>query len=652
MKRFAGFLLLLCYTHVFSQLRMSAFFSDHMILQREKPLKIWGAAGSGETVYVNIGTLKGTARADAQGHWIVTLPAFSAGGPYTLMVKSKKETKVFSDVLFGEVWVCSGQSNMQFSVRQSLNAGYEIHRANNPLIRQVIIPNKLSLQPEDFVDSTEWVISSAKTTGNFTAVGYFFARNIFDRLQVPVGLIYDNWGGSQVESWISRDAMKTSDDLKAYEKQIPTGWDKSNARVEKEFSAKIAALNGGNIPDPDEGTVLKNDYSFSGFMPSAAPGDLDWIGLPAYRGEAYMMKEIMVDSILVKLPSVLSLGTNDDRFHFFLNGKSLPNNSDKNVLISFPPDTWKQGKNILLVKIGNQTSPGWGAMGIHGGADMLFVDFDGEKISLADDTWRVLPLLKQPHHFIRWMNNEGTIIYNAMLHPLIPYAIRGVLWYQGESNTDHAQEYGRSFPLLIESWRKEWNDPFPFLYVQLSSYGSNESSNAGSKWAELREAQSKTLSLPNTGMAVTTDVGDAKDVHPKNKREVGYRLAAIALNDVYHVPQTCTGPVFKSVSFSNSVARLSFTSVGKGLLAKSKNADLVGFEIAGPDRKFYYAHARIRGNEIEVSADAVTNPVAVRYGWSDAPVDINFYNADGFPASPFRTDDWPGLTDNAGFYKK
>jgi sialate O-acetylesterase len=263
----------------------------------------------------------------------------------------------------------------------------------------------------------------------------------------------------------------------------------------------------------------------------------------------------------------------------------------------------------------------------------------------------MMPRMNKTHHYAQWMNSAGEIIYNAMIHPIIPVSIRGVLWYQGESNTDRAYEYRRTFPLMIESWRKEWNDSFPFLFVQLASFGSNESSNAGNKWPELREAQTKTLRLPNTGMAVTTDIGDPKDVHPKNKQEVGRRLAAIALNDVYGIPQTCSGPVFHDVSFSNGKAVVSFESTGKGLLAKNKYGVLFGFEVAGADRKFYYAKAFIRGSQVVVSADAVLNPVALRYGWSDAPTDINLYNLDGFPASPFRTDNWPAVTQADGFFK-
>jgi sialate O-acetylesterase len=645
--------LLLCIcTQVFSQLILSSIFSDHMILQRDKPVKIWGTARAGESVHITLGQIKNSSTTDQTGKWLITLPPFSAGGPYVLTVRTRNETKIFSDILFGEVWLCSGQSNMQFRVKQVINANYELHRATNGLIRQVSIPNKLSFKPEEFIDSTQWIISTPQTTGEFTAVGYFFARDIFERLHVPVGLIYDNWGGSQVESWISTEAMKGSDELRAYEKQMPDNWIESDARVEKNISENLKKQNAGRMPETAEEAVLKTDYNFMGWMPSSAPGAWDWIGLPAYRGEGYMMREIYLDSIQAAQASTLSLGHNDIRFRWFINGTPLPKTMDKVFTASFPPYTWKTGRNILLLQMGPQPVPDWWSMGIQGENELIFADFDGERISLADGKWKMVPEFDRPHHFMQWMNNEGAIIYNAMLHPVIPFTIRGVLWYQGESNADRAAEYGRTFPLMIESWRKEWNDNFPFLYVQLASFGSNESSNTGSNWAELREAQSKTLRLPGTGMSVTTDIGDPKDIHPKNKQEVGRRLAAIALNDVYGFRQTCNGPQYDSVSFSNGSAVLFFKSVGKGLMAKDKNGYLYGFEISGPDRKFYYAQAFIRGSQIVVNADSVGNPVAVRYGWSNSPVDINLYNADGFPASPFRTDNWPALTDSVKFYNK
>ncbi len=651
-KIYVSFLLIFLFLQAKSQLRLSAIFGDHMILQRDKPIKIWGIARAGEKIVVTIGQAKSTAAAAQNGDWMITLPPFAAGGPYTLTVNSRNDAKVFSDVMFGEVWVCSGQSNMQFRVSQSINAKYELHRANNSLIRQVVIPNKLSFKPEQFVDSTQWVLSNPHTTEEFTAVGYFFARQIFEKLHVPVGLIYDNWGGSQVESWISRDAMLGSEELKEYVKQMPDNWDESNARVEKGTIRKLEGMNGGKMPETDEASVLKSDYNFSGWLPSSAPGSWDWIGLPAYRGEGYMLREIILDSLQASQPSTLSLGVNDIRFRWFLNGTAFPKTMDKIFTVSLPPYTWKTGRNILLVEIDSEPAPDWWAMGIRGENELIFADFDGERISLADDKWKMMPLFNKPHHYMQWMNNEGAIIYNAMLHPIIPYGIRGVLWYQGEANTDRAVEYGKTFPLMIESWRKEWNDNFPFLFVQLADYGSNESSNVGSKWAELREAQSKTLRLSGTGMSVTTDIGDPKDIHPKNKQEVGRRLAVIALNNVYGIKQTCNGPQYDSVSFSNDRAVLFFKSVGKGLIAKDKSGYLHGFEIAGQNKKFYYARAYIQGSQVVVTADSVSNPVAVRYGWSNAPDDINLYNADGFPASPFRTDNWPALTESAKFFDK
>ena len=634
-----------------AQLRLPAIFSDHMILQRNKPVKIWGTSRSGEIIRVSLGQVSGEARADQAGHWMITLQSFAAGGPYILNIKSAGETKVFADILFGEVWLCSGQSNMEFRVRQANNAGFEIHRAKNPLIRQLNIPHKLSLYPETFIDSTQWVISSPQTTGEFTAVGFFFAKDIYERLHVPVGLIYDNWGGSQVESWISQEAMLGSDELKDYARQMPKTWETNEMRIESQFSDTLKKRNGGKMPDTDLRDILKPDYSFSGWMNSSAPGAWDWIGLPGYRGEGFMVKEIWLDSIQAAQPSVISLGENDNRFSWYVNGKLLPHTSDKYFTSALAPQTWKTGKNILLLEIGSQPVPDWIGMGLRGNNDLIFLDLDGERILLADSKWKMLPALDKAHHFMRWMNSEGAIIYNAMLHPVIPFGIRGVLWYQGEANTSRAFEYRKTFPLMIESWRKEWKDDFQFLFVQLADFGSNESSNTGSDWAELREAQNLALRLPGTGMTVTTDIGDPKDIHPKNKQDVGRRLAAIALNEVYGFPQTSHGPVYDSVTFANSNAILYFKSIGKGLLARDKNGYLRGFEIAGSDRKFYYAQAFIRGNSIEVRSDSVAHPVAVRYGWSNAPEDINLYNIDGFPASPFRTDHWPGVTESVRFYK-
>ena len=651
MKIFFNLLFIFAYFISPAQLRLSAFFGDHMILQRDKPVKIWGAASPGEQIRVHIGRVESSTKADLAGHWMVSMPAFAAGGPYILQIQTHKETKVVSDILFGEVWLCSGQSNMEFKVRDALHGKQDIHRALNPLIREFHISRQLSLQPESFIDSGSWVMSSPQTTGEFTAVGYFFALDIFEKLHVPVGLIDNSWGGSQVESWISQEAMQGSAELKDYARQMPERWDQNTARIEQQYSDSLKKWFGGKVPDLDRTNILQAGYAFSGWMPAPAPGAWDWSGLPGYRGEGYMVKEIWLDSIQSALPSLISLGLNDIRFSWFVNGNPLAKTKDKIFQSSFAAKYWKTGKNILLLEIGPQPVTDGEEMGLRGNADQFYLDFDGEKIWLADGQWKMLPALNKPHHFMRWMNSEGTIIYNAMLHPLIPFGIRGVLWYQGETNTGRAFEYRKTFPFMIESWRKEWQDDFYFLFVQLANFGSSQSSNAGSDWAELREAQRFTLQSPKTGMAVTIDIGDPKDIHPKNKQEVGGRLAAIALNDVYGFKQTHGGPDYDSVYFSTGKAYLFFKSVGRGLWVKDQSGYLRGFEIAGADKKFYYARAQILGDCVEVYSDSVTHPVAVRYGWSNSPDGINLYNQDGFPASPFRTDAWPGVTDPVRFYQ-
>ncbi len=649
MKISFSLIMVLLYLHAVAQLHVSAFFGDHMVLQRDKPVTIWGVAKPGDAVTVTLEKIKGSAIADKQGKWKISLSSFSAGGPVELMIQTKNETKTFSDVLIGEVWLCSGQSNMQFKVSQAINAKQEISQANNPMIRQVRIPNKLSLQPEEFIDSTEWIISSPQTTGEFTAVGYFFARDIYDRLKVPIGLLYDNWGGSQVESWISRDAMMGSEELKNYAQQIPANWAESEARMNQVEREATAKQNGGKLPVMTEEEVLKENDGYPGWF-SSSPGSWDWKSLPAFRGLGYMAKELNLDSTQAAMGSLLSLGTNDSKYRLFINGKFIQEGQSAEIIIQLPPLTWKAGKNILLIEQGAAIKQPWNGMGLHGESAQLFINFGGDKISLADNHWKMLARFDQPHSFSRFMNNEGTTIYNAMIHPLTSLKIKGVLWYQGEANTGRAFEYRKTFPLLINSWRKEWADEFPFIFVQLSSFGSNESANAGSGWAELREAQSNTLRLSKTGMAVTTDIGDPNDIHPKNKQEVGRRLAALALNDIYGISQTANGPVYDSVSFSNHQARLFFTSVGKGLVSKDPYGYLRGFEVAGTDKKFYYAQAEIQGNQVVVRSDSVSDPVAIRYGWSDAPADINLYNLDGFPASPFRTDHWKGVNESAGFF--
>jgi sialate O-acetylesterase len=289
-------------------------------------------------------------------------------------------------------------------------------------------------------------------------------------------------------------------------------------------------------------------------------------------------------------------------------------------------------------------------IGLNAFGNDLYVRFADTTVNLADGNWRVMPDLSKPYYFDFLPNNSGVMLYNAMINPLIPYAIAGVLWYQGESNTDRAYQYKTSFPLMITDWRNRWKQNFPFLFVQISSFGGFQNSNIGSNWAELREAQNAALQLPNTGVAVTTDIGEAYNLHPRNKADVGYRLANKALGMVYHMNGFPESPLFNSADFSGGAAIVSFIHAENGLMAKDKYGYVRGFEMAGADHKFYYAQAIITtDNKVKVWCPQVAQPIAVRYAWTDAPIDANLFSKDGIPVSAFRSDNWKGVTEGKGF---
>ena len=379
-------------------------------------------------------------------------------------------------------------------------------------------------------------------------------------------------------------------------------------------------------------------------------GTMDWKGIWAWRGNGYMAKMVEMPSEMTGTLTTLGLAECFSYNEIYINGRLVSAGvlrGARKILV--PPNTWRTGMNELMIKMNKVIEPEWYGLGLQGSADDLFVSNDVQKISLAGDDWKLMPAFAEPHTFVHSSNNVGASIYNNMIAPLIPFSMRGVLWYQGESNAGRAYQYRKTFPLMIEDWRKRWHDEFPFYFVQLATYGSDQNSNKGSNWAELREAQSMTLALPKTGMAVTTDIGNPSDIHPKNKQDVGKRLAAIALKETYNQAILPSGPMFKSVVFDKGKATISFDFVGNGLVPKDKYSYLKGFEIAGDDHVFYYAKAEIIGDKVVIYHPKGVKPTAVRYAWSDAPIDANLFNTEGFPACPFRTDNWKGITENGKF---
>ncbi|MBS1600096.1 MAG: beta galactosidase jelly roll domain-containing protein [Bacteroidetes bacterium] len=653
MKKIATlFFLLFSFYLSFADVQLPKIFGDNMVLQRDQSVPIWGWAEAGEKITVQFNQQKKEAKADKNGKWMVKLDAEPAGGPFQLIV-SGKNTISFSNVLIGEVWICSGQSNMEFQVRSAMNAAKEIQSADYPQIRQIKIPNTVSSTPKNDISSGQWDLCSPNTVSNFTAVGYFFARELYNKLHVPIGLINTSWGGTMVETWTSRGAFEKSDEFKSMIASMPNlDLDALSKQNEKQMLDKLKTLQGGSFGDAVNTEEWKDiNFDDSKWPKMKLPGlwEYQGLGLENLDGVVWFRKTVNVSDGNAGKPAKLDLGKIDDSDDTYVNGTkvgSTKNQYDANRHYEIPAGVLKAGKNIISVRVEDTGGGG----GINGQPEDLQLTVGDKVYSLAGEwVFRVESIIKGSMSV--GPNSYPTLLFNAMINPLVPYAIRGALWYQGEANAGRAYEYRQSFPLMINDWRQQWGQGnFPFYFVQLASWNANNGdSEHGSTWAELREAQTRTLSLPNTGMSVTTDIGESNDIHPKNKQDVGKRLAAIALNNVYGQTMEYSGPVYQSMKTESGKIILSFTHVGSGLMIKDKYGYIRGFEIAGKDQHFYYAKAYADGNRVVVYSDLVPEPVEVRFAWADDPNDANLFNNEGFPAVPFRTDQWKGITEGVKY---
>ncbi|MFD1144165.1 sialate O-acetylesterase [Larkinella insperata] len=642
-----GFLLLAVQT--WADVRLPKVFGSHMVLQRRKAVPVWGWSDPGEKVTVQFNNQTKTVKSDKSGKWVVRLEPLEAGGPFTMTVRGKKNTVTFDDVLVGEVWVCSGQSNMEWSVNSSANAAQEIQQANYPLIRHFKVPHDLSLTPKDDILGGEWQACTPENAGNFTAVGYFFARELQKELQnVPIGLLNTSWGGTQSESWTSREAMESFDEFKPALAAMPKSLDDiTNQRME-ELRAQITKLQGGLPTATEIKQWTSADLNDSNWQTLRLPDLFDRKAVPNFDGVVWFRRDITVPDDLAGKEMKLSMGPIDDADETYVNGVKVGStgvhSTERHYTI--PAGTLKPGRNVIAVRV-EDTGGGGGFMARDNQFQMTG---NGKILSLAGD-WKFRVADYNRTFALTNPNLTGTILYNSMINPLIPYAMQGVIWYQGETNAGRAYQYRKAFPLMISDWRKRWGQgDFPFLFVQLASFNAaNGNSANGSTWAELREAQTQTLALPNTGMAVTSDIGEAGDIHPKNKQDVGKRLAVNALKTVYGLDRVSSGPVFKSMEINGNKAMLTFDHVGGGLQTTDKYGYLKGFEVAGADHKFYWAKAEIQGDKVVVYANEVATPVSVHYGWADDNGEVNLYNKEGLPAVPFRTDTWKGITEAATF---
>jgi len=640
----------------FADVRVPAIIGDNMVLQQGKKIRIWGWANPNEKVSVVFASQKANAVADVSGHWQTLLGPVKAGGPFELTI-SASNTLTIKNVLVGEVWICSGQSNMEWPLINSQNGADAVAQANYPEIRLFTVQKTTSSTPLDDVKG-QWIVTTPDKVGQFSAVGYFFGRELYQKLNVPVGLIHTSWGGTPAEAWTSNDALATTSDLQPILARYQEGL-KNVGERQQEYARRLAEWSQRNLYQ-DEG----NKGEALGYAASQT-NTADWptMNLPQYfetaglkmDGAIWFRKEIEIPQSWAGRSLELNLAAIDDFDTTYFNGTKVggigsetPNSYNVPRHYKIPAELVRAGKNVIAVRVFDSAGEGGfgaGTMSLRPseGAEEP-VSLGGPwsyKVELAltpkSPDWGSRPEAAGPTN-----QNSPSVLYNAMIAPLTPLSIRGAIWYQGESNAGRAYQYRTLFPTMIRNWRNAWGEgDFPFYYVQLANFQPIKDAPGESEWAELREAQTLTLHEPQTGMAVIIDIGEAKDIHPRNKVDVGHRLALWALANTYGEKIEYSGPLFQSFSIEGDKLRVKFRHAA-GLKTSDGGAPK-GFAIAGEDHKFVWADARIEGDEVVLSSKEVSKPIAVRYAWADNPV-CNLYNTIGLPASPFRSDDWPGVT--------
>jgi len=628
------------YLHAQAKVILPKIFSDNMVLQRNGLIPVWGWADKNEKIEVRFNNQVKSVKADKNGKWLIRLDAENAGGPYDMTIKGKNTVQI-RNILVGEVWICSGQSNMEWTVGQSMNAKQEISAANNPFIRHIKIQRDISSLPQNDINAGDWQICDSTTVANFTGVGYFFARNLYNELKIPVGLINSSWGGTNIETWISREAFENSDEFKEMIAGMPKIDLDSLSKLKVKGSVlRIEALQGTKMEGMNTSQFRELSFDDSKWPVLNQPQLWEEQSIGELDGIVWLRKTIVLASLDLTKEATLVLSKIDDNDITYVNGIKVgsTNQWDANRRYTIPPGVLKEGKNVIAVRVEDTGGGG----GIYGdAADVKLILYNASLPLSGEWKFQVESVIKTTNQ-----NSLPSLCFNAMISPLIPFAFQGVLWYQGESNAGRSYQYRKAFPLLINDWRQKWNNSsMPFYFVQLATFNNPGNSNEGCGWAELREAQTMTLSLPNTGMCVTTDlVTNPKDIHPTNKQDVGKRLAALALNNLYSKNMICNGPVYKSMEIKNDQVILSFDNIGTGLYTPDKYGYIRGFEMAGKDQVFHYAKAFIKGNTVVLFNEKVENPVAVHFGWMGDASDCNLFNKEGYPAVPFRTDEWKTVT--------
>ncbi len=622
-----------------SEVRLPRFVSDGMILQRDQPVLIWGWGDSGEKITIIFDGKTYNTQAGADQKWKVYLKAQPVGGPFIMEIKGNN-TITLKDILFGDVWLCSGQSNMEaLMARPNIKAFYgaEIEKSENSFIRQFTVKREMAFKPADDVESYNgWVSANPETVLNFSAVAYFFAKNLYEKYKIPIGLINSSVGGTPAQSWVNSEALAA---FPSYNEQA--NFFKNDAEVNKlllNHKNKIEKWK-ESVRNEDKG--MQEQWFDTAYEPNAAWTLIinlsNWskqFSRPKY-GVVWFKTEVNIPKNLAGKSSDLFLGMMQTEDETYVNGNKVGSINSSFTLRNYKLEagTLKEGKNVITIRL---TSPSNGVIFQNNKSYKL--QFDTDSIELKDQWMYRVGIEKEAVPYGNGLSaHSPTAYYYPMIKPLAGYGIKGVIWYQGESNAAKPQEYQPLFSSLITLWRKDWENPkLPFLYVQLANYSPPENEPAISNLALLREAQTQILALPFTGMAVTHDIGEKNDIHPRNKQDVGKRLALSAQKIAYHERIVYSGPIFKSIKIVGNKAYLKFKNTGSGL--KSTGEKLNYFTISSDGKNFVEAQAAIVGKKVVVWSLKITQPLVVRYAWADSPDGANLYNKEGLPASSFRTD--------------
>lgn len=619
-----------------------------MVLQRDTEIPVWGSADPGESISVSLAGQTREAVTGPEGRWHVTLSAEPAGGPFLLSVKGQK-TITFRDVLIGEVWIASGQSNMTYALSGATGGTEAASAAHYPEIRFFTVPRKIALLPQGDTLPVSWETCTPEAALKFSAVAFFFARKLHNQLNVPVGIILSAWPGTAGEEWTDPDSLRHEKELQP----IVARWEAEPARI-KSFAAGPVGFHlefdDFELLSAKNGSVVASPLStFDDRMARTSTGGdwvYDWDEAPESAFELIAPGRSgrgFAAQVAGKLD-----GASDSRLQANFRQDGAPMDLSQFNGIQF----WVRGNGQFQFQTLQPSIVDWDNYSVS--AVAATPDWKQVRVwfkDLKQAGWGVVqPLAVDGLTGFQIINmtpigdpdRPPSGLYEGMITPLQNYRIRGAIWYQGESNAPRAEQYRTLLPRLIEGWRKGWDEgDFPFLIVQLPNQGSSPELG-DSLWAELREAQLMTVEkVANTGLAVTIDTGDPHNLHPPRKAEVGERLALWALGTTYGNKIVYSGPIYDSAHVEGDRMRIHFQFTGSGLEAKGEI--LKGFAIAGPDRKFYWAKAQIEGETVIASSQSVAHPVAVRYAWADSP-ECNLFNKEGLPASPFRTDDWPGAS--------